>query len=399
MPEVIQGINAFTLGMRAVDPTASVKVVWLDTWFDPARERDAANALVNQGADVTLTPPSAGPWPRSQRSARSARRLPERHAPVRAARPATPITHEVGGYYTQVAQRVFAGTWRAVPVWGGMKTASCLAPAWPVPAEAAQFIAMRRGRPDRGAPAKIRSPAASSTTPAGAPADGTMADAQIQMDFVEGRGRRCPAADANRRAISIPASRALSVTGSGVAPDRPAARCSGRSGRASLRASRGPLSAAGSAGGLPDTRGALLRAFGHLPAERSLRFPLCGGPFPRRAPPVASRTAKRRDAPGRSATTGRASFDPRFAGASASRAQPVASGQPSGAMQRSATEPGFRPPRGALSRAQPVFPQPAATPLIGRWMPRLTRSVAGSASPLAVAPHQPRPAGGWSGST
>ena len=45
IPEVLQGINAFTLGMRSVDPQAQVKVLWLDKWFDPAREREAAMAL------------------------------------------------------------------------------------------------------------------------------------------------------------------------------------------------------------------------------------------------------------------------------------------------------------------------------------------------------------------
>src|SRR5437868_7815882 len=45
IPEVLQGINAFTLGMRSVDPQAQVKVVWLNTWFDPGKERDAAMAL------------------------------------------------------------------------------------------------------------------------------------------------------------------------------------------------------------------------------------------------------------------------------------------------------------------------------------------------------------------
>src|SRR5690606_21096048 len=52
IPEVLQGINAFTLGMRSVNPAAQVKVVWLNTWFDPAREREAALTLFNQNADV-----------------------------------------------------------------------------------------------------------------------------------------------------------------------------------------------------------------------------------------------------------------------------------------------------------------------------------------------------------
>ena len=52
IPEVIQGINAFTLGMRSVNPQATVKVVWLGAWFDPPREREAAMTLFNQGVDV-----------------------------------------------------------------------------------------------------------------------------------------------------------------------------------------------------------------------------------------------------------------------------------------------------------------------------------------------------------
>lgn len=40
IPEVLQGINAFTLGMRSVNPKAQVKVVWLNVWFDPPKERD-----------------------------------------------------------------------------------------------------------------------------------------------------------------------------------------------------------------------------------------------------------------------------------------------------------------------------------------------------------------------
>src|SRR3954471_11290130 len=52
IPEVLQGINAFTLGMRSVDPQAQVKVVWLNAWFDPPKEREAAMTLFNQDVDV-----------------------------------------------------------------------------------------------------------------------------------------------------------------------------------------------------------------------------------------------------------------------------------------------------------------------------------------------------------
>src|SRR5205085_7913672 len=46
VPEVIQGINAFTLGMREANPKAKVKVLWLDHWLDPPKEREAAAVLI-----------------------------------------------------------------------------------------------------------------------------------------------------------------------------------------------------------------------------------------------------------------------------------------------------------------------------------------------------------------
>ena len=52
IPEVIRGINAFTLGARSVNPDAEVRVVWTKTWYDPATEKEAAKSLLDIGADV-----------------------------------------------------------------------------------------------------------------------------------------------------------------------------------------------------------------------------------------------------------------------------------------------------------------------------------------------------------
>jgi basic membrane protein A and related proteins len=54
IPEVIRNINAFTLGARSVDPKIKTKVVWISTWFDPPKEAEAAQTLINGGADVLL---------------------------------------------------------------------------------------------------------------------------------------------------------------------------------------------------------------------------------------------------------------------------------------------------------------------------------------------------------
>jgi simple sugar transport system substrate-binding protein len=52
IPEVIRNLSAWTLGARAVNPKVGVKVVWINSWYDPGREREAAQALIDQGADV-----------------------------------------------------------------------------------------------------------------------------------------------------------------------------------------------------------------------------------------------------------------------------------------------------------------------------------------------------------
>ena len=52
IPEVIRDINAYTLGAQSVNPKIKTKVVWINTWFDPGKEREAAFALMSQNADV-----------------------------------------------------------------------------------------------------------------------------------------------------------------------------------------------------------------------------------------------------------------------------------------------------------------------------------------------------------
>lgn len=54
IPEVVMGINAAFLHARKANPDVQFKVVWAYTWFDPALEADAANALIEQGADVIM---------------------------------------------------------------------------------------------------------------------------------------------------------------------------------------------------------------------------------------------------------------------------------------------------------------------------------------------------------
>ena len=150
VPEVIQGINAFALGMRAANPQAQVKVLWLNTWFDPAREREAALTLINQGADV-LTNHSGSPAvplaAQAHFKSKGVRVIAYQSDMSRFAPDAqlTAITHQWGAYYTRVAESVLKGTWRALPVWGGMKDGFiALAPfSSSVPADVASLVKKR----------------------------------------------------------------------------------------------------------------------------------------------------------------------------------------------------------------------------------------------------------------
>jgi basic membrane protein A and related proteins len=124
IPEVVQGINAFTLGMRSVNPKAQVKVVWLGTWFDPPRERDAAMTLFNQEVDViAFHTGSTAVMAAAQERGKMAVAY---HSDMRKVAPDAQIvavTHEWGGYYTQRAKAVLDGSWKPVSIWGGVKEA------------------------------------------------------------------------------------------------------------------------------------------------------------------------------------------------------------------------------------------------------------------------------------
>src|SRR5258708_13036926 len=54
IPEVVSGINATMLGAQSINPNIKVKIIWVNTWFDPGKEADAAKALIDQGADVIM---------------------------------------------------------------------------------------------------------------------------------------------------------------------------------------------------------------------------------------------------------------------------------------------------------------------------------------------------------
>ncbi|MGA8391914.1 MAG: BMP family ABC transporter substrate-binding protein, partial [Burkholderiaceae bacterium] len=122
IPEVLQGINAFTLGLRSVNPKAEVKVVWLNAWFDPPKERDAAMALFNQNVDViAFHTGSTAVMAAAQERGKLAVAY---HSDMRKLAPDAQIvavTHHWGDYYTRRVQSLMDGTWKTGNVWGGVK--------------------------------------------------------------------------------------------------------------------------------------------------------------------------------------------------------------------------------------------------------------------------------------
>jgi simple sugar transport system substrate-binding protein len=122
IPEVLQGINAFAMGARSVNPKAEVRVIWVNSWYDPGKEREAALTLLSQGADVVThhTDSTAvvqaaeekGKWAFGYHSDMS-KYGPKAHL--------TATTHQWGDYYTKQVQDVVAGTWKTSQVWGGYK--------------------------------------------------------------------------------------------------------------------------------------------------------------------------------------------------------------------------------------------------------------------------------------
>jgi simple sugar transport system substrate-binding protein len=122
VPEVVQGINAFALGMRSVNPKAVVKVVWLNSWFDPAREREAAIALVDGGADVLANHSGSPAVP--QAAEEKGVRVVAYQSDMRRFAPKAQlaaVTADWGGHYVRQAQAVLAGTWRPQLAWNGLK--------------------------------------------------------------------------------------------------------------------------------------------------------------------------------------------------------------------------------------------------------------------------------------
>jgi len=122
VPEVVLGVNAFTLAAQKQNPATRVKLVMIDSWFDPPKEAAATQTLINLGCDIVTThTDSPGPLQILEQKglygfgqgADMSRFAP--HAQL------TAIEDIWGPYYVERAQMILDGTWKSTDTWDGFK--------------------------------------------------------------------------------------------------------------------------------------------------------------------------------------------------------------------------------------------------------------------------------------
>ena len=141
IPEVVRGINAFYLGATSVNPDFDIDVVWVNTWYDPGKESDAAKVLIQQGADIiTQHTDSTAPLQVAQAEGiLGFGQASDMHhfAPDSQM---TAIIDDWGPYYVARVQAVIDGSWEMADTWGGMDTGMVkMAPMTNMPDELAEI--------------------------------------------------------------------------------------------------------------------------------------------------------------------------------------------------------------------------------------------------------------------
>lgn len=120
IPEVIRGINAFTLGVREANPEATVQVVWTNTWFNPQVERQAGEALLDGGADVIAQhQDTAGPQQAAEDRGLYGVGYNADMAPLAPDAVLTSAVWNWGPFYIDTVQQAIDGVWESSQYWGG----------------------------------------------------------------------------------------------------------------------------------------------------------------------------------------------------------------------------------------------------------------------------------------
>jgi basic membrane protein A len=149
IPEVLRGINAFTLGAREVNPDAEVQVVWTSTWFDPPKEGDAAQALLDAGADViAMHQDSSAPGQAAEAAGAGWVGYNTDMSEFAPNGWLTAAIWDWGPFYVTTTQQVLDGTWKPEAYYGHMADGMvALAPFGPsVSDETKALIAERQAQ-------------------------------------------------------------------------------------------------------------------------------------------------------------------------------------------------------------------------------------------------------------
>lgn len=122
IPEVVGGINAFLMGARSVNPDFKLKVIWVNTWFDPGKEADAAKALLDQGVDI-LTQHTDTTAPMQVAEERGIKAFGQASDMIKAG-PTSQLSAIVdtwGAYYIKRTQALLDGKWESQQTFDGLK--------------------------------------------------------------------------------------------------------------------------------------------------------------------------------------------------------------------------------------------------------------------------------------
>lgn len=122
IPEVIRDINAVYLGAKSVNPDIKLKIVWVNTWYDPGKESDAANALMDQGADIIIQHTDS-PAPLIAAEKRGMMGIGQASDMSHFAPKAHmfSVRDHWAPHYIKSVQAVMDGTWKSEDYWGGLK--------------------------------------------------------------------------------------------------------------------------------------------------------------------------------------------------------------------------------------------------------------------------------------
>lgn len=121
IPQVIRGINAFTQGLRMTNQDAKVRVLWVKSWYEPAKEREAAQALINLGADVlTQHTDSVAAVQLAEEKGIYAFGYNTDMSKFGATAHLTSAINKWGKFYTDTALSVMDGTWKSQEIWYGI---------------------------------------------------------------------------------------------------------------------------------------------------------------------------------------------------------------------------------------------------------------------------------------